>query len=57
MFWGSFRGIYATELTDNGLEIKKTRMEPQSRRSVFVEIVLKGPTYTNVENIITCLLP
>ena len=23
MFWGSFRGIYATELTDNGLEIKK----------------------------------
>lgn len=23
MFWGSFNGIYATELTDDGLAVKK----------------------------------
>ncbi len=43
MFWGSFRGIYATELTDNGLEIKKKHgWNPSPEEAYLWKLVLKG---------------
>ena len=51
LFWGSFRGIYAIELSDDALSVKSNAVKQQ-----IAEQLMRGFIYINAMDFITCLL-